>query len=140
MQGKRVVLVGCALAIVAGATAAAVIAGTGASRVGRARNPTLKEREGITAGLPKYFQRQPVGCVYLPIRVSSDGRFTRAGVDFLNWEHGGWCARYPSNGADWILRKSGSRWRVIAETNGSGRPPRCSLDIPRYLLVRPCRD
>jgi hypothetical protein len=138
MQGKRLVLVGCALSILAGATAAAVIAGTRAGQAGHARNPTLKERAGITAGLPKWLQRDPVGCIYLPIRVSSDGRFARAGVAFLNWPHGP-CVRYTFNGPDWILRQGGSRWKVIAETSGSAPPPRCSLGIPRYLLVRPCR-
>jgi hypothetical protein len=139
MQGKRVVLVCCALAIVTGATAAVVIAGNSAGQAGHARNPTLKERAGITAGLPKGLRRDPVGCIYLPIRVSSDGRFARAGVDFLNWQHSAWCVRYTFNGPDWILHKTGSRWTVIAETSGSAPPPPCSLGIPRYLLVRPCR-
>jgi len=116
-----------------------VVAGTRASQAGHARKPTANERAGITAGLPKRLQRDPVGCVYLPIRVSSDGRFARAGVDFLNWQHGAWCVRYTFNGPDWILRQSGSRWKVIAETSGSAPPTRCSLGIPRYLLVRPCR-
>ena len=138
MQGKRVVLIGCALAIIAGATAAAVVAGTRAGQAGHARNPTFKEREAITSALPKSLKRDPVGCVYLQIRASSDGRFARVGVGLLNALHEP-CVRYASNGPYWILRKSGSRWKIIAETSGSAFPPRCSLGIPRYLLVRPCR-
>jgi hypothetical protein len=138
MQGKRIALVGCALAIVTGATAAAVIAGTRVSQAGNARNPTFKEREGITTALPRWLRRDPVGCVYLQIRTSSDGRYARVGVGLLNALHDP-CVRYASNGPDWILRKGGSRWKVIAYTSGSSRPPRCSLGIPRYLLLGGCR-
>src|SRR5262249_25109023 len=136
MRGHRIALGGLTVAIIAGVAAAAVFAGT--TSAGHARNPTLKEREGITAGLPKWLQRDPVGCVYLPIRVSSDGRFARVGVSFLNWKHEP-CVRYTFNGPDWILRKTGPRWRVIAETSGSAEPPKCSLGIPRYLLLGGCR-
>lgn len=124
-------------AIIAGVIAAAVLAGT--TSTGHARHPTLKERAGITAGLPKSLQRDPVGCVYLPIRVSSDGRFARAGVDFLNWQHNRWCGRYLMNGPDPILRKTGSRWRIIAYTSGSAPRTKCALGIPRYLLIKSCR-
>jgi hypothetical protein len=134
---RSFVVVGLAVALIAfAAAAAAVFAGT--TSTGHARDPTIKERAGITAGLPKSLQRDPVGCIYLPIRVSSDGRFARAGVDFLNWKHGP-CARYPFNGPDWILRKPGPRWKIIAYTSGSAASPRCSLGIPSYLLVKPCR-
>jgi hypothetical protein len=122
---------------IAGVAAAVVFAGT--KGTGHARNPTLKERAGIIAGLPKSLQRDPVGCVYLPIRVSSDGRFARASVDFLNWQHSRWCGRYLFNGPDSILRKTGSRWKIIAYTSGSALRTKCSLGIPRYLLVKACR-
>jgi hypothetical protein len=121
------------------AAVAATIGFAGTKSTGHARNPTLEERAGITAGLPKSLQRDPVGCAYLPIRVSSDGRFARASVDFLNWQHSRWCGRYLDNGPDSILRKTGSRWKIIAYTSGSAPPTKCSLGIPRYLLVRPCR-
>jgi hypothetical protein len=136
MTRQRFVVVGLAVALIAFAAAAAVFAGT--TSTGHARNPTLKERAGITAGLPKSLQRIPVGCIYLPIRVSSDGRFARAGAAFLNWQHAP-CARYPFNGPDWILRKTGTRWKIIAYTIGSAAITRCSLGIPSYLLLRPCR-
>ena len=135
MRGHRIALGALTVAITVGALAAAVFAGTAST--GHARNPTIKERAGITAGLPKSLQRDPVGCIYLPIRVSSDGRFARAGVDFLNWKHDP-CARYPSNGPDWILRKTRRGWKIIAYTSGSSSRPKCSLDIPRYLLVKGC--
>src|SRR5262245_30704774 len=139
MQGKRVVLIGCVLTIVAGATAAAVVAGTRTSLVGRPRNSTFKEREAITGALPKSLKRVPVGCAYLQIRASSDGRYARVAVWWLNASHEP-CGRYASNGPDWILRKNGSRWKVIAHTGGSSvARPRCSLGIPRYLLLAPCR-
>ena len=110
----------------------------GTANTGHARNPSINERAGITAGLPKWLQRDPVGCIYLPIRVSSDGRFARASVDFLNWKHEP-CARYTSNGPDWILRKTGPRWKIIAYTSGTSPRTKCSLGIPRYLLVKGCR-
>lgn len=135
MRAHRIVIGAFTAAIAAGAVAAAVFAGT--TSTGHARNPTVKERGGITAGLPKRVQQDPVGCVYVRIRVSSDGRFARAGLDFLNWRHSS-CIRYASNGPDWILRKTGQRWTVIAYTSGSSSPPKCSLGIPAYLLVRPC--
>ena len=135
MRAHRIGLGALVAAIGVGAVAAAVFAGT--TSTGHARNPTLKERAGVTAGLPKWLQRDPVGCIYLPIRVSSDGRFARAGVAFLNWQHKP-CGRYTSNGPDWILRKTGSRWSVVAYTSGLATP-KCSLGIPRYLLVKACR-
>jgi hypothetical protein len=129
------------LLVVTGGTAAAVIAGTkgAGSRPAHARNPTFLEREGITQALPTSFTRDPVACVYLQVRVSSDGRFSRAGAIFLNAAGGGPCVRYASNGPDWLLGKRHSRWKIIGYTSGASEPPRCSLGIPKYLLVRPCR-
>jgi hypothetical protein len=123
-----------------GGTAAVLVAGTKrtATQVAHTRNPTFKEREGITVALPKWLRRDPVGCVYLQVRVSGDGRFARVGVGLLNALHDP-CVRYASNGPDWILRRNKPGWKVVAYTSGSAAPPRCSLGIPRYLLVRPCR-
>ena len=88
--------------------------------------------------MPKWLQHDPVGCVYLPIRVSSDGRFARVGVGFLNWQHAP-CSRYTFNGPDWILRKAQLRWRMIARTGAGAAKPACSLGIPSYLLLYGCR-
>jgi len=38
-----------------------------------ARQPTLTEREAITAALPTAFKRYPVGCVFLRLAVSNSG-------------------------------------------------------------------
>jgi hypothetical protein len=93
------------------------------------RSPTFKEREAITAALPKWFQREPVGCVWLEINVSRNGRYAIAGPNFLNVSTP-LCGRYAANGL-WILKKT-SRWRVIF--NGSDPPP-CSLAIPKDLVT-----
>jgi hypothetical protein len=136
MSVRRLTLGALASLIVAGTLAAVVFAGTGSAV--HARNPTFKEREGITAAQPKSLRHDPVGCVYLQIFVSPDGRFARAEARFLNVLHGGPCVRYTFNGPDPILQKVGTRWKIIAQT-GAVVSPACSLGIPGYLLLRPCR-
>jgi hypothetical protein len=93
-----------------------------------ARQPTLPEREAITAALPADFKRYPVGCVFLRTAVSNDGRYATVTPAFLNALRPP-CARYASNGY-WILRKT-TRWKVIFE--GSESPP-CSLRVSRDLV------
>jgi len=96
-----------------------------------ARQPTLAERGAITAALPTWFQKEPVGCVWLQISVSANGRFAMAAPTYLNATTKP-CSHYAANG-EWILKRS-TRWRVVF--NGSDAPP-CSLGIP-HDLVRGC--
>jgi hypothetical protein len=116
--GVAVVVVG-----VVGATARAAEA---------ARKPTFREREAITAALPAWFKRYPVGCVAIDIAVSNNGRFARVTPVFLNATRAP-CGRYASNG-DWILKK-GKTWKLIF--SGSDAPP-CSLGIPKDLIGAVC--
>jgi hypothetical protein len=100
------------------------------------RNPTYKEREAITALLPRWLKRYPIGCLYVVIRVSSDGRYARLGVGFLNALHDP-CIRYAFNGPDWIAKETHSHWKVIGYTGAVvGRP--CAPGIPTYLLIGRC--
>jgi len=94
-----------------------------------AREPTFKEREALTAALPPWLQREPVGCVWLDIRVSNNGRYATAGPVYLNALHLP-CLRYAANGF-WILKKT-TRWKIIY--NGSG-PSSCSLHVPKDLIT-----
>lgn len=92
------------------------------------RTPTLKERAAITAALPEWLRRYPVGCVWLDISVSStNARFARVAPEFLNATQQA-CVRYASNGI-WILRRA-TKWRIVF--NGSAWPS-CSLHIPHDL-------
>jgi hypothetical protein len=94
-----------------------------------AHQPTFKEREGITNAMPAWLRRYPVGCVWLEISVSSNGRYAKAGYGVLNPMKRP-CSRFVSNGG-WFLKKQ-AKWRIIF--NGSDPPP-CSLKIPRELTV-----
>jgi hypothetical protein len=94
------------------------------------RPPRSGEREAITAALPAYFRSEPVGCVWLDISVSNNGRYATASPVYLNALHPP-CARYAANGY-WILKKT-TRWRIVFA--GSERP-KCSLGVPRDLT--PC--
>lgn len=96
-----------------------------------ARPPTFKEREAITAAMPAWLRRYPIGCVWLGISVSSDGTYAEAGPGFLNATRPP-CLKYASNGY-WLLRKRTKKWRIIF--NGSDPPP-CALKVPRELA--PC--
>jgi hypothetical protein len=93
-----------------------------------ARQPTLAEREAITAALPADFKRYPVGCVFLRTAVSNDGRYATVTPLFLNALRQP-CVSYASNGY-WVLRRT-TRWKVVFE--GSVSPP-CSLRVPRDLV------
>lgn len=92
-----------------------------------ARQPTFKERVAITNALPAWLRRYPVGCVWLEISVSSNGRYAKAGYGVVNPMKRP-CSRYVSNGG-WFLKKR-EKWKVIF--NGSDPPP-CSLRVPREL-------
>src|SRR6266511_231237 len=92
-----------------------------------AREPTFREREAITAAMPAWLRRYPVGCIWLEISVSKDGRYAEAGPGFLNARRPP-CSKYVSNGT-WFLKKQ-TKWRIIF--NGSD-PPLCSLKVPREL-------
>jgi hypothetical protein len=91
------------------------------------RPPTFREREALTAALPASFQREPVGCVWLDVRVSNDGRYAEVDPLFLNALHAP-CVQYAANGR-WILKKT-TRWRIVFD--GSDAPP-CSLHVPKDL-------
>jgi hypothetical protein len=107
--------------------AIACLLGGGAAASTAARKPTLKEREAITAALPAWLRRYPVGCVWLDISVSNNGRFAKVAPAFLNATRPP-CLRYASNGI-WILKRS-AKWKIIF--NGSVLP-QCSLHVPGDL-------
>jgi hypothetical protein len=92
-----------------------------------ARQPTFREREALTLALPASFRRYPVGCVWLSMFVSNNGRYAKVEPMFLNATRMP-CVQYASNGY-MLLRKS-PRWKIIF--NGSVEPP-CSLGVPRDL-------
>src|SRR4051794_15949058 len=102
--------------------------GAGAGSANAARKPTFREREAITAALPAWFRRYPVGCVAVDIVVSKNGKYAEADPVFLNARVGTPCLRYASNGF-WILKKTRS-WKIVF--NGSDAPP-CSLGVPADL-------
>jgi len=113
-------------AVAALVLASALVAGSSATA---SRQPTLKEREALTAALPQWLQKYPVGCVWLDITVSNNGEYAIVGPVFLNALHEP-CLRYASNGL-WILKRS-AHWKIIF--NGSD-PPACSLEIPKDLVT-----
>lgn len=94
-----------------------------------ARQPTFKEREAVTLALPASFRRYPIGCVWLSMSVSNNGRYAMVTPTFLNAARPP-CLQYASNGY-WLLKKTRSaRWRIVF--NGSDVPS-CSLGVPRDL-------
>jgi hypothetical protein len=94
-----------------------------------ARQPTFREREALTAALPSYVRRIPVGCVFLHMRVSRNGRYAEVNPAFLSATRDP-CLRYAFDGF-WILRRS-ARWKIIY---GGSDPPPCSLRVPRDLIT-----
>ena len=109
------------------AIGAGVMLAANAGPASAACKPTFKEREAITAALPAWLRRYPVGCVALDITVSKNGKYATVDPVFLNATHEP-CTHFASNGI-WILKKL-KTWRVIF--NGSEAPP-CSLGVPRDL-------
>jgi hypothetical protein len=93
-----------------------------------ARQPTLSERQAITAALPADFKRYPVGCIFLRTAVSNNGHYATVTPVILNALRPP-CVKYASNGY-WILRKM-TKWKVIFEGSVS---PSCSLRVPRDLV------
>jgi hypothetical protein len=112
-----------AVAVVAVVAASALVGVAHAKRP-----PNLSERAAITLALPAYLRNEPVGCVWLDVSVSNNGKYAIAAPMYLNALHPP-CARYASNGL-WILRKT-DRWKVVF--NGSDAP-RCSLRVPKDLV------
>ena len=104
--------------------------GLGARSAEAARKPTFKEREALTAALPAWLRRYPIGCVWLEMSVSKNGRYAKVAPGFLNATRPP-CLKYASNGY-WILKRL-TKWKIIY--NGSTDPP-CSLRVPRELA--PC--
>ena len=62
--------------------ALAVLLSAGAAQA--KRSPRFAEREAITAALPAYFRSEPVGCVWLDISVSNNGKYAIANPVYLN--------------------------------------------------------
>jgi hypothetical protein len=118
------------MATVAAAVAILVAcdANGGARSVATARQPTFREREALTVALPRWLRRYPVGCVWLDMSVSHNGRYAEVGPNFLNARHLP-CLNYASNGY-WLLEKKKKKWTIIF--NGSD-PPSCSLGVPSEL-------
>jgi hypothetical protein len=109
------------------AVLAFIAVAAGARSAHAARQPTFKEREALTLALPAWLRRLPVGCVWLEMSVSRNGRYAKVEPAFLNAMRMP-CVQYASNGY-MLLRKS-PRWKIIF--NGSQEPP-CSLGVPRDL-------
>jgi hypothetical protein len=99
-----------------------------ATSASAARQPTVKERTAITFSLPTWLRHEPVGCVWLDIRVSNNGRYARVVPNVLNGTKPP-CLRYAANGY-WILKKTAT-WKIVF--NGSDFPL-CSEGIPRDLV------
>jgi hypothetical protein len=119
------------------ATAAAVFlltacngSGTGSHSGEAARPLTFKQREAITAAMPAWLRRYPIGCVWLDMSVSKNGRYAKVAPGFLNATRPP-CLKYASNGY-WLLERQ-RKWRIMY--NGSTDPP-CSLRVPREFA--PC--
>ena len=72
-----------------------------------ANQPRFEEREVLTAALPAWLRRYPVGCVWLQMTVSSNGRYAMIGPRFLNATRSP-CLQYASNGY-WLLKKQSAK-------------------------------
>ena len=94
------------------------------------REPTRSERSAITAALPPLVRADPVGCVWLNITLSRNGRFAMVVSDVLRATRPP-CLKYAGNGF-YILKRE-SRWRIIF--TGSVGPP-CALGVPKEILGR----
>src|SRR5204863_6818293 len=77
--------------------AASLAFATGVGSTDAARQPTFKEREALTVALPDSLLRYPVGCVWLRMSVSNNGRYARVEPIFLNATHAP-CLQFASNG------------------------------------------
>jgi hypothetical protein len=75
------------------------------------------EREALTVALPEVLLRYPVGCVWLSVSVSTNGRYAEVEPGFLNATHPP-CLQCASNG--YRLLKKSTRWKIIF--NGSEQP------------------
>jgi hypothetical protein len=116
--------------VTVGVIAASLAFITGVGSTDAARQATFKERETLTLALPAWLRRYPVGCVWLSMSVSNNGRYAKVTPGFLNATRPP-CLQYASNG--YVLLKKSTRWKIIF--NGSVQPP-CSLGVPRDLT--PC--
>jgi hypothetical protein len=92
--------------------------------------PTIEEREALTAALPGWLRRYPVGCVWLDFSLSKDGRYAKGGYGVVHPMRRP-CSKYTSNGY-WLLKRLAAKWKIIY--NGSTEPP-CSLRVPRELAL-----
>jgi hypothetical protein len=108
------------------ALAAAVVAGAVAGSAA-ARPPTLTERAAVTAALPAFLRAEPVGCVWLDVALSKNGRWAKVTPTFLNAETMP-CLKYAADG--FFLMKHTTRWKVVFI--GSDYPA-CELGVPKTL-------
>ena len=122
-EPRRSGLALCGIAVGLACVALAIVGNATAARL-----PTLKERAAITSALPVAVRNYPVGCIWLDVRVASNGEFAKV-VPQVFFPSPMACVRYASNGF-YILRMK-TRWHIVFE--GSASPP-CSLRIPRELL------
>jgi len=99
-----------------------------AGAAGLARQPTPGERQAIIQALPSYFQKYPIGCIWLGITLSDNGRYATVSPQDLNVGHSPCGLKYAGNG--WFILRKLTRWKVIFV--GSVNPP-CSLGVPRDL-------
>jgi hypothetical protein len=95
-----------------------------------ARPPSNSERASITHALPAWFRSYPVGCVWLIIKVSNNGRYALVSEGVNNPRQDP-CVKYAFNGF-WVLRRQARQWKVIF-TGSAGLP--CSLGVPLDLRV-----
>jgi hypothetical protein len=115
--------------VTVGLIAASLAFAAGVGSTEAARQPTFKEREALTVALPEFLLRYPVGCVWLRMSVSNNGRYAKVEPRFLNATHAP-CLQFASNG--YLLLKRSTRWKIIF--NGSQQPP-CLLGVPRDLTA-----
>ena len=110
---------------------ALVVAAVGAGSAA-ARPPTLKERASVTAALPKFLRAEPVGCVWLDLEMSKDGRWAKVTPTFLNAETMP-CLKYAADGF-FLMKRTATSWKTVFL--GSDAPP-CKLGVPKSLSA--CR-
>lgn len=103
--------------------AAAVVAGTAA-----ARPPTLAERASVTAALPKFLRVEPVGCVWLDLELSKNGRWAKVTPTFLNAETMP-CLKYAADGF-FLMKRTPTSWKTVFLGSDA---PSCKLGVPKSL-------
>ena len=109
----------------------ALVTAASASAAPPARQPTRAERAAVTAALPAFLRAEPVGCVWLRMEMSKNGRWAKVTPTFLNAETMP-CLKYAADG--FFLMKHTTRWKTVFL--GSDVPS-CKLGVPKSLSA--CR-